>query len=252
MPLSALAQLLIEVFGPIVAEAGLGVGKAAYQEVKQQLERRDPDHAIERALTVARLDGLVAFEAVEPWPRARITWIDSYEGTRTVLLEPRSTAHAELLAARIEALWKLARAQRADLARFEEGWLAVPDLPWEAVTSLPGAPVGEGAFRSEADPIVARRERTPGEALLAFVTSRPGLEWSSQPEELVLTERWLYGRSGEAVARLPLRALRKWSESPDGDAVATFGRRTRVMLPGRPDCPLVAALRRVAMRPIAG
>lgn len=250
MPLSAIAQLLIEVFGSTVLEAGLDVGKAAYEGVKRELELRDPDHAIERALAAAKLDGLVAFEAIEPWPRARITWIDSHEGTRTVLLEPRSNAHAEVLASRIERLWELAKAQRGDLARFEDGWLAVPEVAWETVPAFPGAPVGDGAFRSDPDRIVARRERTSGEALLAFVASRPGLEWSAQPEEVVVTERWLYARHGNLVTRLPLRALRKWTESPEGDAVVTFGRRTRVALPGRADCPVVAALRRAARRPI--
>jgi hypothetical protein len=71
------------------------------------------------------------------------------------------------------------------------------------------------------------------------------MPWKDHPRELALTAEHVcvLHRNG-SVARLPLAALRAMRVSGTGDRLYLFGRSTRLLLPRRKHCDVVAALDR--------
>ncbi len=195
--------------------------------------------------------------AEHPWPGLRLRW-RAAGVLHSARLVPAQPADAGAVAARIAELFAYVRANIRGV-EVAPGWLDFAELEWEKA-EWPMEPTRDdaaaGAFRTSAPPpragpvIAHRTRRTPLEVLLDWLASRPGLEWRAQPIEIAATTTHLFARTRRGVVKAPLVALARVDVTKDGDVVATFGRKTRIVLPHRQDCAVATLLRaRAPKRP---
>jgi len=193
---------------------------------------------------------VVRLAAVDPWPRFTLGWRQG--GYRMDELFDAWPGHDERFEARARELAEEAGRRAPRLV--ERGWMDALDIEWQRVPSLPDDAArtqGQGVFRTSArerapEPVLARSaRRSATEALLTWLASGPERPWKEQPVELVMTFEHLYVRAPAGIRRIPLTALRVLMKGKGRDALAIFGKRTRLLLVARPGCPVLAELERV-------
>ena len=198
-------------------------------------------------------------EAIDPWPRFRITYEhaygSSYEDFDT--FRERDKNKFEIA---VGALFDAVEKHSPWTVR--RGWFDHPTVEWERVADLPGPEPtlpSAGAYRTapsrvEDERVVARRKPPDAlEAMLVWLATRPEMPWREIVREIVVTEEHIYtGRRDGTCWRVPLSTLRLITPTIDDptavaerDRVAWFGRAARLVLPGRPRCPVVRELERV-------
>lgn len=209
-----------------------------------------PGHGIQ-----LRLSQIREIRAIEPWPGLYIAWSTKHlSPERTLAPPPRrfgmngptetQLEHERMV---VELIERLKANPRSRGIRITEGWAGFPHVEWDDVEGFPdGAPVGEGAFRSSADPdhVVARRgPPSPLEATLMWLASSPERRLVDTPQEVVLTREHIYvSVAKKGVRVLPRDTLRRRKGEAEEDAVYIFGRRTRLVLAHREGCEVRAAL----------
>ena len=188
-------------------------------------------------------------EPVEPWPRLAVR-TSSLAFDFAPAREARDTGGRERFAERVASLLQAAGRYRAGTETIvHAGWVAVADVGWEAVGSLPEPEptVAAGAYRTAAreritETIVARRGPLSAfETLLEWLASTPENPFRHQPREVVVTDSAVHVRRRDGrCARVPTGALRLRLGRRDG--IYVFGRRTRLLLTQREVCPVAQHL----------
>jgi len=188
-------------------------------------------------------------EACDPWPAMEVEWRHSGGATRR-RFRSRFAKDREAFAATVENVFAHLDERFPHVAK--RGWLEAPEVEWEHVGLFPDEriddPEQRGGYRlsakeAPAEEIIARRESPKAqETLMDWLASSPNYPWREHPHEVVVSASHVYvRRRDDKVYRLPVSALRVALTNGD-DFVFVFGRRTRLLLPHRDGCPVIAAL----------
>jgi hypothetical protein len=136
----------------------------------------------------------------------------------------------------------VAAARRRAPGAVHPGWLAAPDVRFEAVRHYPGespAP-SDGAYRSLADAgaselVASRRALTAFEAFFDWLASTEAFPFREQPAAIAVTHDHVYVRERDGQARRIARAhLRAAIASRRAGTIYVFGRRARLLVPEGP------------------
>jgi hypothetical protein len=201
---------------------------------------------------VYRFKDIVAVEATEPWPTLEIEWRHPMGATRR-RFEARFDKERLSWADTVEKLFAHLADRFPHVAK--RGWLDAPEIEWERVDAFPDERIDDAAPRggyrlsareAPAEEIIARRNAPKAlEAMMDWLASSPDYPWREHPHDVVVSVSHVYvRRRDENVYRLPVSALRVALTNGD-DYVFVFGRRTRLLLPHRKDCEVLAALNAV-------